>query len=134
MSDYGARVAAYELPDAVVAALEEYVKGHRDQVAEMVGKAARKCRATLKATSPRGNEAKHYADGWTVRAEGDAYTKTFTVYNKTKPGLAHLLNDGHAAENQYGTYGFVPGDKHIDKAANEAVDYLIEQLKGAGAL
>ena len=133
MSDY-AKVAASQLPEAVNVVLAEYYKEFRVEVDAMTQKSANRCRDILKATSPRGAESKHYADGWTVKQDGSGVSKAFIVHNRTKPGLAHLLNNGHVAANQYGTYGFVAGDGHIDKAEKEAVDYLIEQLKGAGAL
>lgn len=134
MSDLGEIVHVERVPEALYTALEEYAKEHRQEVQDMIRKAANRCRITLKATSPRGKEAKHYADGWSVKAVGTKYEATFTVYNSTKPGLAHLLNDGHVVVNEHGVYGFTRGDKHIDKAAKDAVAYLEEQLRKAGAL
>lgn len=123
-----------DLDQAVYAALSEYLKEHREEAKAMLKSAALHCRSTLKATSPRGDGAKHYADGWSYRDVSSAYTPAYVIYNRTKPGLGHLLNDGHVSANKYGTYGFVPGDRHIDKAAEDAAEYLIQQLKGAGAL
>ena len=128
------KVAVEYLGDAVEKAMEEFEKEHRQQLIAMIRSSANKCRNTLKATSPRGDEAKHYADGWRVSFQNETLGAACVVYNGTKTGLAHLLNNGHVAANKYGKYGFVGGDGHIDKAAADAVDYLIEQLKGAGAL
>ena len=127
-------VSAAGLPEAVSEALDAFAKEHRSMVDDALRRSANRCRSVLKATSPRGNQAKHYADGWAVTVEGDTLSKSFIVHNKTKPGLAHLLNNGHVGKNQHGQWGYVQGDGHIDKVEAEAVDYLIEQLKGAGAL
>ncbi len=127
-------VAVYQLDAAVARAMEEFNKEHSQELGAIVKRTANRCRNTLKATSPRGRESKHYADGWRVAFRFGTFGAEAVVYNSSKPGLAHLLNDGHVAANKYGTYGFVGGDRHIDKAAQEAVDYLIEQLGKAGAL
>lgn len=122
------------LDTAVYEALKQYVDDFKEESTAMLRRSANRCKATLKATSPRGNESKHYADGWSVKDVSDNYTGGFVIYNRTKPGLAHLLNDGHVAKNKFGTYGFVRGDGHINKAEKDAVEYLMEQLSKAGAL
>lgn len=54
----------------------------------------------LKTTSPKNSATRrHYANGWTKKAEFRHGVRTFIVYNKTKPGLAHLLEYGHSKVN-----------------------------------
>lgn len=50
-----------------------------------------------------------YASGWTSQMETGRLSTQGTIYNKTVPGLPHLLENGHA--NRGG--GRTPGRKHI---------------------
>ena len=66
----------------------------------------------LKETSPRGKGrgGSHYADGWGISTYKVGNRKfSFTAYNKTKPGLTHLLENGHALN--WG--GYVSAKVHI---------------------
>ena len=89
----------------------EEVQAAADKAAEGT---AKKTVAKLKKESPRGKSAKHYADGWRSKKDGKHGR---IVYNATKPGLTHLLNNGHAKAD--GT-GYVKGDDHITKASEFA--------------
>ena len=50
-----------------------------------------------------------YAKGWTSKVEKDRLGAQGVIYNKTEPGLPHLLEHGHA--NRGG--GRTPGKVHI---------------------
>lgn len=65
-----------------------------------------------------------YGSGWTVEVTKalNNDTKIYTVHNKNKPGLTHLLNSGHATKNG----GWVNGDGHFDKAK----EYAIKRMEG----
>lgn len=105
--------------------LEEYHGELDDAIETVFSDVARETKAMLKSTSPRSNSGgKHYANGWTVDINKRA--KTTTVYNKTKPGLTHLLENGHAVKNQFGTWGRVDGRPHI-KPAEEWANAQIER-------
>lgn len=59
-----------------------------------------------------------YAEGWTIK-KGKSES-TYIVYNKTKPGLAHLLENGHVVTNKKGkSMGHYEGEKHIAPAVQE---------------
>ena len=87
-------------------------------------KVSRKLAKTLRSTSPR--KTGEYASGWTVKKQDE---DTYIVHNRTKPGLTHLLENGHVSRNQYGTYGRVPAYKHIEPAANAAQEELIVEIE-----
>lgn len=72
-----------------------------------------------------------YKKGWTTRTLRLKTGFDGVIYNKTYPGLTHLLNNGHIKANQYGTYGRENGDNHITKARNLADEYLIQLLNEA---
>ena len=89
--------------------LEEYDEELDKAVNVSMRAVAKEAAEKLKATSPR--KTGKYANGWAV--DSNFRTKTYTVYNKAKPSLTHLLEDGHLARNQFGTWGRVEGRKHI---------------------
>lgn len=87
-------------------------------------KVSRNLSKTLKGTSPR--KSGEYASGWAVKQEGE---DTFIVHNKKKPGLTHLLENGHVSANQFGVYGRVGAIKHIEPAADAAQEELIAEIE-----
>ncbi|MBQ8933926.1 MAG: HK97 gp10 family phage protein [Lachnospiraceae bacterium] len=91
-----------------------------DKVASGVASAAVN---KLKKSSPRGKGKKHYADGWKkVRVRKGEYT----VHNSTKPGLTHLLNNGHAKSNGSGR---TDGDNHIGEVADWAAEEFVRRME-----
>lgn len=93
-------------------ALEEYTTEVAEGIKEASKEVADEAVQELRATSPK-NTGK-YAKGWTKKKEGDGYI----VYNNTKPGLAHLLEFGHAKR---GGKGRVSGRPHIAPAEDRAI-------------
>ena len=61
----------------------------------------------LRNTSPR--KSGEYAEGWTVKKEGDGNV----IVHNTHYQLTHLLENGHVIRNKKGTYGRTSGIKHI---------------------
>ena len=92
------------------------MKSDLDGVAKKI---AEETAEELKRTSPKRNHSeKHYADGWDVEVTDSVneQTKVYTVHNKNKPQLTHLLNKGHGKKGG----GWVNGDSHIDNAEDAA--------------
>ena len=77
-------------------------------------KVAKDCAADLKANSPGDGD---YSGGWKASKDGTAWV----VHNASKPGLTHLLNNGHLIRNQYGIYDFKKGDNHIGKVEQKFI-------------
>ena len=77
----------------------------------------------LKNTSPTNTG--EYSKGWGVKKEGDM---DVVVYNRTMPGLTHLLENGHVIRNKKGTYGRAPAHKHIKPAEEWAIDELPRRI------
>ena len=110
----------------VTGAVAEHADATEEQLFEDVRAAARQARAQLRRTSPRGEGAKHYAEGWSMRTRRKGDHVEAVVYNKDKPGLAHLLEKGHA--NRDG--GRTPGTEHI-RPAYEAAERELLRRTGA---
>lgn len=108
--------------------LENYVDEVEKQVAKASTGVASATVNKLKKHSPVGRGMKHYRDGWKKQKVG----KTgYRIYNANKPGLTHLLNDGHVIRNQSGEYGRVDGDKHITTQADWASEEFIKRVEKA---
>lgn len=109
----------------VTVELTEILKKYTGDVTEVVEQSAKEAAEVatrqLKNTSPkRAKGGRHYANGWAVKETSEGMTATFTVYNRTKPQLTHLLENGHIVRNKKGTYGRAPAIKHIAPAEETA--------------
>lgn len=110
-------------------ALTEVSKEEDEILFKCMSKAMRKAKRDVIAMSPEGDSDKHYKNGWTIRTKRLKYGFEGVIYNKDKPGLTHLLNNGHMIANQYGSTGRrKDGDNHITKARNLAEEYLVDLL------
>jgi hypothetical protein len=90
------KVSIDGMADAIISALKEYSKISEEEMTQIARDVAKEGVKKLKATSPRGKSKDSYAKGWTVKYTRVGSNKfNFTVYNKTKPGLTHLLEKGH---------------------------------------
>lgn len=109
--------------------LKEFSKETESAVDRSARVAAQRTAATLRGTSPK--RSGEYARGWGYKStKGFGGSVEAVVYNKSKPGLTHLLENGHVTKNQHGTYGRTPAHKHIEPAEKqgEAV-FLAEVVK-----
>ena len=85
--------------------LDHYSAEMREAVTEAGKTVSREAAKKLRATSPKQSKSGGYAKGWTTKSErGPGGVPTYIVYNKTHPGLTHLLEKGHAVANQFGHY------------------------------
>lgn len=100
---------------------QESLKAHR--AAEAAAKEAAELTAKqLKANSPRkAKRGGKYARGWQVKKAVRGTLTGYVVYNGRYPGLTHLLENGHVARNQYGSWGRVRAIKHIAPAADAGI-------------
>ena len=70
-----------------------------------------------------------YARGWTMKQQKKrGEIVGFVVYNRTKPGLTHLLEKGHVIRNKYGEYGRTNGIPHISTAERWSQVEIMRQL------
>ena len=106
----------YDCAEAIEAPVKEAAKSGRDQLREV--------------QDPRMTG--EYAQGWSFTTKGKAKSVFAEIGNKRKPGLAHLLEKGHAKVGG----GRVPSHPHIDPVAQKVFDELEESVSKAigGAL
>lgn len=110
--NFGAAVAAildtYGLD--VVANLKEITKEYAKQGAKLV-----------KANSQQFGS--RYANGWTSRYEEGRVSAQGVIFNKTVPGLPHLLEHGHVTRNGTGrVFPDTPAHPHIASAEQRIVE------------
>ena len=112
-------------------ALEEILLDYGDLANEEIRKAAKESAKQavekLRMTSPEGEGSKkgHYKEGWAISEEKSKYKTGFTVYNNKKPGLAHLLEHGHAKRGG----GRVAAKVHIAPVETQAVREFEAELR-----
>ena len=116
--------------DDIVGILEEYaddVQGNLEDIVKEVGKKGAKA---VKAQAQASVDGKKYASGWTSQVEVTRLGATATIYNKSQPGLAHLLEHGHVSRNGTGrTFDPVPGREHIAPVEEELVEEFQKELE-----
>lgn len=110
--------------------LEEYaddVRSNLDEITKEVGKKGAKA---VKAQAQTAVDGKKYAGGWTSKVEVMRLGASATIYNKSQPGLAHLLEHGHVSRNGTGrTFDPVPGREHIAPVEKQLVEEFERKLE-----
>ncbi len=112
-------VPIIKLSEEVMDILEKYRDDIADGTDQAALKSATQCVRDVKSAAGAsfGGTGK-YASGWTKKQTETGRGKAaYTVYNR-RPGLPHLLENGHALVNG----GRVPGKTHIAPAAQKATD------------
>lgn len=66
-----------------------------------------------------------YAAGWTSQAKEGRYSSQGIIYNRTQPGLPHLLEHGHAKRGG----GRTDGKEHIAPVEQEVIKSFEEAIK-----
>ncbi|MBQ6312816.1 MAG: HK97 gp10 family phage protein [Lachnospiraceae bacterium] len=124
-------------PDGLSEAVYEILKDFDSNVGQAAGEAAqavaKDARSSLKSASPK--RSGKYAAGWSVKTEkSDGIIKEVIVHNKAKPGLAHLLEFGHATKNgterKTGkTLRRTPAHSHIESVNAEMQEKFVTEVR-----
>lgn len=108
--------------------LDEVMKEIDVVTEEALSETAQETVVKIKEKSPKStSKGKHYRAGWKKRRDIDKSTgkRVYTVYNKNKPTLTHLLERGHAKVGG----GRVAAIPHIQPAAEWAADELVKKVE-----
>lgn len=110
--------------------LADFATDETERFFDCMSKAGKMAKKDVVNASPKG--PKNYAKGWAIRTKREKYGVNVLVYNKTHPGLTHLLEKSHIIANKKGTYGRTsPGHGqvvHIQPARDKAEEYLLDLL------
>lgn len=111
----------------------EELKKFNDETTEVLHDTAKEVAKegakTLKRTSPvgRGSKKGHYADSWYVKTERPKKSKSSNIiHNKMKPGLTHLLENGHQL-HQGGRAPSITHIKPVEEWCNEEFEKRTEE-------
>lgn len=108
--------------------LEKYGDDISEHVKEAAKEVAQKGAKAVKSNSKASfNGTGKYASGWTSRMETGRYSAQGTIYNKSQPGLPHLLEKGHALRGG----GRTTGVEHIKPVEEEVIRLFEEAIKKA---
>ena len=108
--------------------LEDYIEDVEKIATRDIKRVASETARELKNSSPK--KSGRYASGWSVKTEKGAMDSAHViVYNRTKPGLTHLLEHGHLVRNKFGTYGRARAIPHISIAEQNAISKLLNMIE-----
>jgi hypothetical protein len=113
-------------------AMSDILKEYGDSVEEKSHKAAAKVAKIAKQEVQAGapHRSGRYRKGWSVTEEKTSRLWfEYTVHNRSRYQLAHLLEKGHALKRGGRTYGHVPARPHIAPAEQKAVRNYEEALE-----
>lgn len=109
--------------------LEEFAQGLGEDVRKAVAKGAETCRDALRDTAVPGDTGE-YAKGWEMQMEpGSFFGYQAAVFNKAKPSLTHLLEEGHELFiHGKDTGRRAPAYPHISPAADTGMEAMEKEL------
>lgn len=99
------KIDSQRLADVINGYLEEYGSSVREAIETSSKKVAKEVVKELKQGGGFGGTGE-FNKGWTSKTETTRLGSGTVVYNKTAPGLAHLLEFGHAKQNGGRTKAF----------------------------
>ena len=113
---------------ALSSILSEYGDSVKEKSHKAAGKVAKIAKQEVQSKSP--TKSGRYRKGWTVTEEKTSgIWFEFTVHNRTRYQLAHLLEKGHALRRGGRSYGHVAGRAHIAPAEQQAIRNYEEALR-----
>ena len=123
MSD---KISIDQLADAVMDALDEYNDMAQETVRKSVQEVAKQTKVLIESAAPV--DTGKYEGNWATKTTlQNASRMEQVVYQKKKPGLAHLLEKGHAKRNG----GRVSGKPHIAPAEAHGEEMLTQLIEEA---
>jgi len=114
-----------ELAVGITQAIAEYTEDVAVAIEAEVDATSKAVVEDIKANAPR--KTGEYARGWTRRKGQRPGSISYTIHNRSKPQLTHLLEHGHAKKGG----GRVEGRPHIGPAVDKhvpAMERRIEQI------
>ena len=118
-----------QLEAAVNNILTEYGDDAQEIIETTISKSAKEATKQLKKAGSFGGTGK-YKKGWSSKIQKKRVGIEAVVYNAAAPGLAHLLEFGHAKQNGGRTRAFPHIAPINDQVQEDVVRQLEERLGG----
>lgn len=115
------RVNVQNMAKVILETLKEYADITEDELLDIAKEVAKKDVEELKRTSPKGHSSPSYASGWGYKIKKNTKGFSIIVHNKKKPGLTHLLENGHRIVPWGGKVKAYPHIEKVEKQSN--IDY-----------
>lgn len=112
-----------DLAAEITLAVKEYTEDVSAAIEKEVDTRSKELVKAIRNDSPE--KTGEYKKGWTRKKLRDSDGATYVVYNKAKPGLAHLLEHGHAKRGG----GRVTGRPHIRPNTERKEKQLVENIE-----
>lgn len=124
------KVKPDQLEEAVTALIADYMvelRAANERDVKAAGRVSRdKLRHETPADAPQYRDWGEYQQGWQMSTKKTAYGDvTVTIKNKAKPGLTHLLEEGHVMANGKSSKAY----PHIKPAGEDGVEELRRRIK-----
>lgn len=116
-------IAIDNFTDEITMAVKAYTDDVTEAIEKEVDQTSKEMMQEIRNTSPR--KVGNYAKGWTRKKEGEGGKVKYTIYNKNKPYLTHLLENGHAKRGG----GRVAARPHIRPAYDKYVPTMEDRIK-----
>ena len=105
--------------------LEKYGDEINENMEAAVKAVSRKGAQAVKSAASSTFNGTKYANGWTSRTETGRMSAQGTIYNRTVPGLPHLLENGHAMRGG----GRVAGRPHIKPVEEKIIQEFEQEVR-----
>lgn len=118
-----------EMTRTVMSEMEKWKDAEIEELEKIAKQVAKEASEKLEQTSPKGRGSRkgHYKDSWTIGVERTGSNKFYyRVYNKKKPGLTHLLENGHQMR-QGGRARSFPHIKKVEEWCIKEFEKRIEE-------
>lgn len=119
-------------PEEMVTEITNAVKDYTEDVAKGIEKevsnTAKLVLAETKALAPV--DSGDYQKGFAIKKEKKQGEIVATIYNKTQPGLVHILELGHVIKNQYDTYDHTDARPHLVPAYDRFIGTMVNNIEG----
>ena len=104
-------------------AVRQYTEDVTSDIEQELDRTSKTILREIKANSPV--DSGDYKKGWVCKKDTSDGQTTYTIYNKNKPFLTHLLEFGHAKRGG----GRVSGRPHIRPASDTNLPSMVDRIK-----
>lgn len=118
-----------QLAQAIAVEIAGYTQQVTDEIKQEIRETAEACKTQIQLNSP--TRTGEYKRGWAIKTayESDADLRV-VIYNRKKPSLTQLLENGHVIKNGTGrVYGRAKAYPHIAAAEQEAARRLEQKAR-----
>ena len=119
------RITIDQFASSIHDILEKYGDEINENMEAAVKAVSRKGAQAVKSAASSTFNGSKYAGGWTSKTETGRTSSQGIIYNRTVPGLPHLLENGHAMRGG----GRVAGRPHIKPVEEQIIQEFEQEVR-----